>query len=141
MTTLHLENQKAFRQWVSEWLPTLKPAQVVLLYGPMGVGKTQFVRWACEELGVESSSSPSFSIHNEYFRPEGVIDHLDLYRITDESDLESTGFWDLFEKPKGLIFVEWAERLGLARFSNRWSVVSVTLGFGNSETSRTLTLT
>lgn len=140
MNTAQIKNESALKDWISGWLPTRKPAQVVLLNGPMGVGKTRLVRFVCEILGAEAPSSPSFSIHNEYSTPEGVVDHLDLYRVESESDLESTGFWDLFEKPEGLIFVEWAERLGDARFSKRWAVVSLDLEFGKEDGSRSLTI-
>lgn len=140
MDSITLKNEQALRDWVEAWLPTLHPAQVVLLNGPMGVGKTRLVREVCDFLGAESPSSPSFAIHNEYSTSKGEVDHLDLYRIESDGDLESTGFWDLFEKERGLIFVEWAEKLGTVRFSKRWSVVSLTLGFLDSETSRRLTL-
>ena len=69
-----------------------------------------------------------------------MVDHLDLYRVENESDLESTGFWDLFEKEEGLIFVEWAERLGKAGLSRRWSVTSVHLDFHEDEGQRSLQL-
>lgn len=130
-----IANEKELRNWISEWLPNRAAAQVVLLNGPMGVGKTRFVQLVCDLLNAEASSSPSFAIHNEYGLPEGeTIDHLDLYRVESDSDLESTGFWDLFEKNQGMIFIEWAERLGdHPRFSKRWKVTTIDLKYSNSD--------
>ena len=86
---------------------------ILILDGEMGAGKTQFCRYLMQALGVGDLevASPSFSIHNTYESKIGSIEHIDLYRIINEDDLESTGFWDLFvEKPR-LVVIEWGERL------------------------------
>ena len=74
--------------------------QIVLLVGPLGSGKTQSVRFIVKHLQGEDICSPSFSIHNTYETKRGDVEHIDLYRLEDEGDIESTGFWDLFEKEK-----------------------------------------
>ena len=89
------------------------PRLILILDGEMGAGKTQFCRFLMEalEVGDLQVASPSFSIHNTYDSKIGAIEHIDLYRITNEDDLESTGFWDLFiEKPR-LVVIEWGDRL------------------------------
>ena len=87
----------------------MRPGTFIALYGDLGVGKTAFVRGAagilCPGCAV---SSPSYSIINRY---EGEIPvyHIDLYRITGEDDLYSTGYYDI---PFGtsVVFCEWCER-------------------------------
>lgn len=102
---------KSYAQLAQEILKDLEPRQVILLSGPMGVGKTEWVRHLVQAMGGEETSSPTYAIHNHYETPQGAVDHLDLYRLEDEEDLESTGFWDLFAQEQGVIIIEWADRL------------------------------
>jgi tRNA threonylcarbamoyladenosine biosynthesis protein TsaE len=115
--------------------------QVLLLYGPMGVGKTAFVRALVAEkawLGhspTEATTSPSFAIHNHY-DVGSSIDHLDLYRIESEDELESTGFYDLFSQPAGLILIEWAERLDAQHLPLSWTKMKLSIEFTDQADKR-----
>ncbi len=106
---------------------------LVLLQGPMGVGKTQFTRLLAQSLGVgDEVASPTFAIHHHYQGQRQSLDHLDLYRIENDEELESTGFWDLFARDHGMIVVEWADRLDFDALPNRWSVWVINLQFVES---------
>lgn len=83
---------------------------LVLLDGPMGAGKTQFTKFLLEAIGSSDTVSPSFAIHNAYATARGDVHHFDLFRLESADDLESTGFWDLFEG-EAWIVIEWAEKL------------------------------
>lgn len=109
---------------------------VLLLSGPMGVGKTELVRALVAELQGDSITSPSFAIHNNYSAGDLSIDHLDLFRIEGEDDLESTGFWDLFDSSKGLIILEWAEKLDQNLLPRQWQKIKVDLMFAESNSQR-----
>lgn len=81
------------------------------LYGGMGAGKTAFVRGLVKALCpecLELVHSPTFAIVNEYRGKSIDIFHFDLYRLTDEDDLYSTGFYDYLEQG-GLTVTEWSE--------------------------------
>ena len=91
--------------------PQFPQRAVFLMSGPMGVGKTETIKALTSLLGLRNIASPSFAIHHHYEGGGYVIDHLDLFRLEDEDDLESTGFWDLFSQTKAWIFIEWADRL------------------------------
>lgn len=83
---------------------------VVFLKGELGSGKTTFVRYALEALGVgeeKFKGSPTFTIVNEY---ENNIYHIDLYRINNQDELVQSGIYDYFERD-GVFFVEWPEIL------------------------------
>ena len=85
----------------------------VALVGPLGAGKTLFVRGLAEGLGHpgELVTSPTYVICQEYRSPGvPVLAHLDLYRIASEAELEGTGFLDLLA-PGVVLAVEWADRL------------------------------
>lgn len=81
------------------------------LYGGMGAGKTAFVRGLVKALVPECLDlvhSPTFAIVNEYRGSKIDIFHFDLYRLTDEDDLYSTGFYDYIEQG-GITITEWTE--------------------------------
>ncbi len=87
----------------------LRPGDVVTLRGPLGAGKTTFVRGLALELtGEDSVSSPTFTFWHRY----GVapnLHHLDLYRIDDERELLDMGLEEAFG-PDAIVAVEWPER-------------------------------
>jgi tRNA threonylcarbamoyladenosine biosynthesis protein TsaE len=110
--------------------------QLVLLNGPLGVGKTQFVKSMVSTMGGELPDSPTFSIINHYPCPNKTIYHVDLYRLESEADVESTGFWDLFREDEALIFVEWAERIGDENWPRTWARMDMTLTFTDKANER-----
>ena len=90
----------------------LAPGDVVALEGPLGAGKTVFVRAVAEALAVPSSagvSSPSYTLVNLYDGGRLALAHLDLYRLGDGDELEAIGFRDLLDGARALL-VEWPER-------------------------------
>ncbi len=89
----------------------LKDGGFLALYGGMGAGKTAFVRGLVKTLCPECLDlvhSPTFAIVNEYRGNDIDIFHFDLYRLTDEDDLYSTGFYDYIEQG-GITVTEWSE--------------------------------
>ena len=89
----------------------LKSGDVLALYGEMGAGKTAFVRGLVKALCPECLPlvhSPTFAIVNEYEGDTLTVYHYDLYRIADEDDLYSTGYFDRLGG-KGIVVTEWSE--------------------------------
>jgi tRNA threonylcarbamoyladenosine biosynthesis protein TsaE len=88
---------------------SLRPGDVLAIFGNLGTGKTQFVIGVCEGLGVEARvTSPTFTIVNEYPAPFGIVAHVDLYRISERSELREIGLESYFHE--GCIcLIEWAE--------------------------------
>jgi tRNA threonylcarbamoyladenosine biosynthesis protein TsaE len=89
---------------------------VLALAGPLGAGKTAFVKGLAAGLGVDPArvASPTFVIASEYPASESAgagrrLAHVDLYRVESEAELEAAGFLDLLE-PGAVVAVEWADR-------------------------------
>lgn len=85
-------------------------ARVFAVHGAMGAGKTTTIAALCRHLGVtDAVSSPTFSIINEYAFPNGIVYHLDLYRLETEDELHHSGVEDAVRSGH-ICFVEWPER-------------------------------
>jgi tRNA threonylcarbamoyladenosine biosynthesis protein TsaE len=137
---VRIEDLQALRSFANDFAVNLPKKAIVLLHGPMGVGKTQFTKFLLEELGSGETVSPSFALHNTYETKRGDVDHLDLFRVESADDLESTGFWDLFEAQSGLVIIEWSERLNefglMSSLPRSWPKVSLTLSFEENSQAR-----
>lgn len=86
---------------------------VLALCGPLGAGKTVFVKGLARGLGHPEKSvrSPSFVIAMEHRRPgRPPLFHLDCYRFTREEEIDTVPFSDYLVEG-GVIVVEWAERV------------------------------
>lgn len=84
---------------------------VVLLIGELGAGKTTLAKGIVHGLGAadpEEVSSPTFTLVHEYGDAPKVY-HVDLYRISRATELESLGLDELLDR-EALVLVEWGER-------------------------------
>ncbi len=83
---------------------------VVELHGPLGAGKTSFVRHLLRALGVTGRiKSPSFAVLETYRAGELAVAHLDCYRFGDPREWIDAGLRDVFAAP-GLKLVEWPQK-------------------------------
>lgn len=80
------------------------------LHGPLGAGKTTFVRHLLRALGVRGRvKSPTYAVLEQYALPGLDILHFDFYRFNDPREWDDAGFRELFAQP-GLKLCEWPER-------------------------------
>jgi len=93
---------------------TLRGGDVVLLSGPLGAGKTAFVRGLARGLGVDPGevSSPTFTLVHEYRGGRLRLFHADLYRLGTAA-AEDLGLDELGVRT-GVLAIEWPDRLGHA---------------------------
>lgn len=84
--------------------------RTVLLSGEVGAGKTTLAQALARGLGVTVPvTSPTFTLVHEYPVPEGVVRHLDLYRLSGPEALDALG-WDELLAGDAVTLVEWPER-------------------------------
>jgi tRNA threonylcarbamoyladenosine biosynthesis protein TsaE len=92
----------------------LEGGEILLLSGPLGAGKTIFVKGICAALGIdeEDVTSPSFTLVNPYAGRLQLY-HLDLYRLDEGAGAaHAVDLDELLSDERAVIVIEWAERMG-----------------------------
>ncbi len=89
---------------------------ILLLFGPLGAGKTTLVKGIAKSLRIhEQITSPTFPLSQHYPLGSPPLIHLDLYRI-EEPNAANEFFLQEEEESKAMgaiMVVEWPERLSL----------------------------
>ncbi len=109
--TLHWPDEAACAAFAASLArrPALADAYVEL-HGPLGAGKTTFVRHLLRALGVGGRiKSPTYAVLEPYSLPGLTISHFDFYRFDDPREWADAGFRELFAAP-GLKLAEWPDR-------------------------------
>jgi len=84
-------------------------AIVFALEGPMGAGKTQFTKGLARAMGIkEEVVSPTYDLEIRY--PKGLT-HIDAWRMQNPEELEDLNFSELMQNKKGVLAIEWAEKV------------------------------
>ena len=88
ITTCEAETAAAAKSFAK----TIKPGDIIAFKGGLGVGKTTFTRYMCEELETKDDvSSPTFALVHCY-RAKIPVCHFDMYRINTFDDLYPPDF-------------------------------------------------
>jgi tRNA threonylcarbamoyladenosine biosynthesis protein TsaE len=107
---MNLEDEAATARLGARLARVLVPGDVVLLSGPLGVGKTALARGLIAALGHGGEvPSPSFSIVQPYEHLDPPVWHVDLYRIESAGEIDELG---LDAAADAVLLIEWPERAG-----------------------------
>ena len=111
----------------------------VALFGDLGVGKTAFVRGFTQAVAPNARvKSPTFALVNEYKGERCSVFHFDMYRIEDEDELYSIGFYD-YASRNGICLTEWSENI-LSSLPEEYIRVEITKNDGENTDSRLITI-
>ena len=134
---LYLADLAATERLAREIARLARTGDVLALAGPLGVGKTAFVRAFIRALGGEEEvPSPTFTLVQLYELGALRLYHFDLYRLERPEEAYELGIEEAFAE--GVSLIEWPERLGPLLPPER---LDVTLAFAEESDSRRVRLT
>ena len=102
----------------------LNPQSIVLLQGPIGAGKTSFVKGIAKELSIsEDITSPTFALSHHYNSGTIPLIHLDLYRLENVSSAKEVFFSEEEEaiEKQAILVIEWPELIETI-IDNFWKI-------------------
>jgi tRNA threonylcarbamoyl adenosine modification protein YjeE len=103
---LILNSEEEFNKFAAAFSRRLHLGDVVALSGPLGSGKTTFVRAIVRSLhGADQSCSPTFTFWHRY-DGEPPIDHIDFFRIDDPRESVELGLEEALNGGS-IVLVEW----------------------------------
>src|SRR6266404_5395743 len=92
----------------------LSGGEILLLNGPLGAGKTVFVKGIAHALGLDAEdvTSPSFTLVNPH-QGRLLLYHIDLYRLDKgAAAAHAVDLDEILTDENAIVIIEWAERLG-----------------------------
>lgn len=125
--TIELTDADATAALGAKIAPLLQPGDSVLLYGPLGMGKSTLARGLIRALTRpdEDVPSPTFTLV-QFYETTPPVAHFDLYRLSRPDEAFEIGLDEALDD--GAALIEWPERLGE---DVRWAVgdnhLSITL--------------
>ena len=91
----------------------LQGGEIILLYGPLGAGKTCFSQGLCSGLSVSDDVvSPTFTLINTYIGGPFLVHHLDFYRVSPDHNLDDIGVPDILDEVfsgQAVALIEWPD--------------------------------
>ena len=106
-----LADAEATRALGSRIAPLLQAGDAVLLYGPLGMGKSTLARGLIRAMTGpdEDVPSPTFTLV-QFYETDPPVAHFDLYRLTRPEEAFEIGLDEALDV--GCALIEWPERLG-----------------------------
>ena len=105
---------KETKKLAKELAKKIKEGDTLALYGDLGSGKTTFVRFLVEALGIKSRvQSPTFIIARKYSNQDASnikgVNHIDLYRFQTKDEVAALDLSELLNKENEISVIEWPE--------------------------------
>ena len=132
---MFVENLKETLNLGEKLSQKLNPQSIVLLKGPIGAGKTSFIKGIAKGLSIsEDITSPTFALSHHYYTGKIPLIHLDLYRLENSSSAKEVFFSEEEEalQSKAILVIEWPELIEPV-IDNFWKIkISYAKNYGRN---------
>ncbi|MEX0851959.1 MAG: tRNA (adenosine(37)-N6)-threonylcarbamoyltransferase complex ATPase subunit type 1 TsaE, partial [Bauldia sp.] len=118
-----LSDEAATAAFAEDVAVCLARGDVVALSGGLGAGKTTFARALIRAHADDPAldvPSPTFTLVQTYDAGPFPVSHIDLFRVSDEREIDEIGLADSLLD--GAALIEWPERAGARLPDNRLDV-------------------
>ena len=125
------------RALAASFAKNLKGNEVILLYGNLGAGKTEFMKGLVNSLSAGLKvTSPTYLLHKIYDTKKFPVHHFDFYRLDKKTNLKNIGLHEALSEGKKIIAIEWPEKVsGLQKLlTNR--AIDIFFEYGEKENLR-----
>jgi tRNA threonylcarbamoyl adenosine modification protein YjeE len=119
-----LPDEAATARLAQDIAAALRPGDILALSGNLGTGKSVLARAAIRALAGQPDltvPSPTFALRIEYPLDRFAITHVDLYRLTEDQEIDELGLHEALET--GALIIEWPDRLRRPLSAERLDVV------------------
>ncbi len=107
---MHLPDEAALHGVAAALWKVLSGGLVFYFQGPVGAGKTAFIRQVLRSAGIKGAiRSPTYTLVELYTQSNLYLYHYDLYRFFDPFEWVSSGFDEFFNNAS-VAFIEWPEK-------------------------------
>lgn len=131
-----IKKTTAMQTFASKIARSLKGGEILLLQGPLGSGKTTFVKALARALGIKKTVvSPTFTLCHEY----GILIHLDCYRLKSPEEFLHLGALERIGEPDTVTAIEWPEKI--KKFLPRKGRIVLRFAHGETENKRRVIVT
>lgn len=94
----------------------LRGGEIFALVGPLGSGKTAFVKAVGKRLKIKHKiTSPTFALLHCFpakLKSKPILlYHLDLYRTKNYQEAKALGLTEFWGQPQTITFIEWADKI------------------------------
>lgn len=118
--TRYFQKEEDLQDFATSINSLFRPGDGIALEGPLGVGKTTFVRYVLRSWGYEGPiTSPTYTLMMMYELSNCKVVHVDGFRLEANQPMP----WDWQEWNKDLVFVEWPENVGIPKSRYHYRIV------------------
>lgn len=110
--SIKLANEKQLAKFANKLAQYCPDQFVIWLQGPLGAGKTTFVRYFFRGLGHTGTvKSPTYALIESYKLSRNLLLHCDFYRMTSPEEYDYLGL-DVYQNQPCIMCFEWPENVG-----------------------------
>lgn len=133
---MEMESFSKLDETVAALKPLVQGHTILGLIGDLGYGKTTLISELLKNFGCQITHSPTFSLVNKYQLDSKLwVYHIDLYRLKNAEEVDSSGFWDLFTDDQAFFIIEWIDRIDVESLPLNFKKLLLTIQ-KNSDDSR-----